>query len=73
MATELRSDPELTELLERARTRAAEDGEVLTGPTPVGPSLSSEAGQIVASWLDDGGYDRAVADITAEDPDLRSE
>ncbi len=73
MATELRSDPELTELVERARTRAAEDGEVLTGPMPVGPSLSSEAGRIVASWLDDGGYDLAVADVTAEDPELRSE
>jgi hypothetical protein len=73
MATDLRSDPELAKLVEQARTRAAEAGELLTGPTAIESPLSEEAREIVVSWLAEGGYDRAMAAVEAEDPELRTE
>lgn len=73
MATDLRSDPELSTLVERARVRATEAGELLTAPMSIESPLSVEARQIVATWIDEGGYGRAVAAVEAEDPDLRTE
>lgn len=73
METDLRSDPELARLVEQARVQAAEAGELLTEPTSIESPLSDEAREIVISWLAEGGYDRAVAAIEAEDPDLRTE
>jgi hypothetical protein len=73
MATDLRSDPELARLVEQARARAAEAGELLAAPMSIESPLSDEARQIVASWLAEGGYARAVAVVEAEDPELRTE
>lgn len=70
MSMRLRSDPELAAAVERARSHAETAGE-LRSPDPLPESeLTAEARDIVASWLGDGGYDRAVAEIAADDPDL---
>ena len=74
MATNLRLDPELAEVVARARLRAAAAGEL--SPPGVGAftsPLSPEAQQILRAWLDDGGYEAAVAAIAAEDPDLATQ
>lgn len=71
MVTKLRLDPELAVVVESARRRAGAAGELT--PPRIGPftsSLPPEAQRIVREWLDDGGYEAAVAEIAAEDPDL---
>jgi hypothetical protein len=64
-------DPELRELVARARRRAEEAGE-LRPPShgPIRSSISPEAQAVIMEWLRDGGYAEAVARIAAEDPDL---
>ena len=74
MATKLRLDPELAEVVERARRRAATAGELT--PPRVGSfksPLPPEAERILREWLDDGGYDAAVAEIAAADPELANQ
>ncbi len=67
----LRSDPALSAAVEHARQLAQGRGELRTSPWsgPASP-LSAEARQIVASWVRDGGYERALADVVANDVDL---
>lgn len=69
--TRVHLDPALAEVLEHARRRAEEAGE-LRGPTAVEvPSpLSPKARQILAAWISDGGYSQAVATVIATDPEL---
>jgi hypothetical protein len=64
-------DPELREVVARAR-RAAEDAGELRPPGtgPLRSSIPPEARAAVMEWLRDGGYAAAVARIAAEDPDL---
>ena len=71
MATKLRSDPELAALVTRSRGQAETAGE-LRRPSdePVTCKLEPRACEIVVSWIRHGGYDRAVAEIVAADPDL---
>lgn len=74
MATKLRLDPELAEVVERARDRATAAGEM--APPRVGrlaSPLPPEAQRLVGDWLDDGGYDAAIAEIVAEDPELANQ
>ena len=74
MATELRLDPELAAVVERARRRAREMGELPRGPfAPSESSIPPEVAEVILAWLRDGGYDEAVARIAAEDPDLANE
>lgn len=74
MATTLRLDPELAEVVERARDRAASAGEMAPPRTGrLASPLSPEAQRLVGDWLDDGGYDAAIAAIAAEDPDLANQ
>ena len=71
MATKLYLDPELAAIVDQARRRAAEAGELR--PPRIGPyesTLPPEAREIVTSWLRDGGYDEAIAAIAADDPEL---
>lgn len=71
MSTRLRSDPALTAAIERAREVAEASGELQARPgLSTAPSLPAEAESIVAAWIRDGGYSRAVAVIAASDPDL---
>ena len=70
----LRLDPVLTAVVERSRALAAEAGELRAPqPGPLKSPLSSEEQRVVREWLDDGGYDAALAIISAEDPDLANQ
>jgi hypothetical protein len=67
-------NPELDEVVARARRRAAETGEFArfrTGPyrSPVPP----EVADAVLDLLRDGTYAAAVARVVADDPDLGDE
>jgi hypothetical protein len=74
MATELRLDPHLAAIVESARQRAHEMGELPRGPFPPFKSqIPPEAAEVIREWLRDGGYDAAIAQIAAEDPDLANE
>ena len=71
MALQLRSDPELAAIVERARRRAQEADELQpAGGRPFESVLEPAARELVASWVRDGGYGRAVATVVADDPDL---
>lgn len=74
MATGVRLDAELRSVVERARSRAREQGELLDTPSGL-PScdLSPAAGAVLADWVASGDYDRAIAEITADDPDLATQ
>jgi hypothetical protein len=71
----MRLDPELAEIVERARKRAIEAGELPLRPTgtPFKSPLSDEAKMVLREWLDGGGYERSLAEIVAEDPELANE
>lgn len=71
MSRTLRSDPELNAAIDRARELAEAAGELRGSPLSANPaSLPAEAAEIVASWVREGGYSRAAADVAAADPDL---
>jgi hypothetical protein len=71
VATELHLDPELAAVVERSRQRAIDSGELPRGPfRPFQSNLSPQEAEVIVAWLRDGGYDEAVAQIAAEDPDL---
>lgn len=64
-------DPELEAVVDRGRRLAAEMGELR--PKRVGTYRSpftDEARAIVAGWKRSGGYERALVEIAASDPDL---
>jgi hypothetical protein len=73
MATELPLDPEFAAVVERARRRAAEMGEIPARAGRFEPTIPPEARQIIAEWLRGGGYEAAIAQIAAEDPDLANQ
>lgn len=67
-------DPELTAVVEHARRRARDGGELRPPrPGPHASRLSPEAREIVLAWLRDGGYDEAVARVVADDPELATQ
>jgi hypothetical protein len=74
MASRLRMSPELSEAVERARKGAREAGELLDPPTePFRSHLSPEVQAVVREWRDSGDFDRALAEVIADDPDLATE
>ncbi len=74
MATKLKLDPEVQRVVERARAAAREHGELLDGPSGIaGADLSPEAKAALAEWVTSGDYDRVVAEITANDPDIATQ
>jgi hypothetical protein len=71
MATKLRLDPELAAVVERARRRAEEMGEVPRGPFPRFESkIPPEVAEVILEMLRDGTYAEAVARVAADDPEL---
>jgi len=71
MATKLRLDPDLAAVVERARRRAVESGELARGPLqPAEPVLPPDVGDVLLEMLRDGTYAEAVARTVAEDPEL---
>jgi len=74
VATELHLEPDLATVVEAARERARESGELPRGTfPPLKPTIPPEAAGVLASWLRDGGYDAAISRIAAEDPDLANQ
>lgn len=74
VATRMKLDPELQAVVERARVLARERGELRDGPgAPPSDGLSPAVRAAVADWVDSGDYDRAVAEIVADDPDLQTQ
>ncbi len=71
MANKLTISPALAAAVERARSAAAEAGELLSpGAGPVDAPLSPEVRAAFAEWRASGDYDRAVTEVVADDPDL---
>jgi hypothetical protein len=70
VATNLRLDPELAAVVERARKRAAAAGELTPARGELGPTLRPEVGELILQLLRDGTYAKAVERIVAEDPEL---
>jgi len=74
MATRMNLNPELQRVVERARTEARQRGELLDGPSGIaGEDLSPEAKAALAQWVASGDYDRIVAEIAANDPDVATQ
>jgi hypothetical protein len=71
VSTGVRLDPTLADVVQRARLRAAEAGELVgsAGTEFVSP-LSPAARHAIAEWIVSGGYDSAVAAVVTDDPDL---
>lgn len=71
MASRLTKSPELSEAVERARKGAREAGELLDQPTePFRSPLSPEVQAVLREWRDSGEFDRALAEVIADDPEL---
>lgn len=67
-------DPELRRTVERARALARERGELLEGPSGIaGADLPDEAKKTLAEWVSSGDYDRTIAELTADDPDIATQ
>lgn len=63
--------PHLAEVVARCRAHAEEMGELQ--PRRVGAfesAFTDEARDMLTAWRRDGGYERALAQIAANDPDL---
>ncbi|HEV8626347.1 MAG TPA: hypothetical protein VG034_17995 [Acidimicrobiia bacterium] len=73
MATELPLDPEFAAVVERARRLAVEMGEIPARAGRFVPTIPPEARQVIAEWLRGGGYEAAIAQVAAEDPDLANQ
>lgn len=73
MSTREKLDPKLHSAVERARSQARDRGELLDGPADLPSALSPAASAALADWVSDGDYDRAVAEIIADDPDLATQ
>ena len=74
MANQRTISPELAAVVERARVAAQEAGELRSTPASLPDAgLSPEASAALADWLSSGDYDRAVAEIVADDPDLATQ
>jgi hypothetical protein len=60
-------------VVDRARKLARERGQLRDGPwTRTREPLPEEAKAALRDWVDSGDYDRAVAAVVADDPDLQT-
>jgi hypothetical protein len=74
MANRRTISPELAAVVARARLAAQAAGELRSIPRgSPGAGLASDARMTLADWLSSGDYDRAVAKIVADDPELASQ
>lgn len=74
MAPRQRLDANLARVVARGRAHAAESGELT--PRRIGAIdsvFTDDAREMVADWQRDGGYERALIEIAAADPDLAAE
>lgn len=63
--------PELRDAIERARRQARAAGELLEPPTQAPRSpLSAPVRAVLSDWKASGDFDRALAAVVADDPDL---
>jgi len=63
--------PELRDAIDRARRQARVAGELLDSPTEAPRSpLSALARAALADWKASGDFERTVAVVAADDPDL---
>lgn len=71
MSHRLTMSPELRDVVERARRAARDAGELLDPPSaPYRSPLSPEVQVVLREWRDSGEFDRALAEVIADDPDL---
>jgi hypothetical protein len=74
MARQMRLDPDLQAVVERARELARKCGELRDTPwTPPTDLLPAEAREALRDWVTSGDYDRTVAELVAHDPDLATQ
>lgn len=66
-------DPEHRRLIERLQREVREEQAGLPVPPLEIPHLSSAARAVLSDWVTSGDYDRAVAEITADDPDIATQ
>lgn len=73
MAARHKLEPEFEAVVERARQVARKNGELRDEPwAPPSEPLPDAAKAALRDWVDSGDYDRAVAEIVANDPDLQT-
>jgi hypothetical protein len=70
---EFQLDPHFAAVVERARRRAVGLGEVPARQGSFEPTVPEDARSVIAEWLRDGGYEEALAEVVAEDPDLANQ
>ena len=73
MANRLTISPELAAAAARARAAAQQAGELRAAPGSQPVSLSDEVRAALVEWRASGDYDRAVAEVVADDPDLATQ
>jgi hypothetical protein len=73
VALEFQLDPHFAAVVERARRRAVGLGDVPARQGTFEPTVPEEARAVIAEWVRDGGYEEALAEIAAEDPDLANQ
>lgn len=74
MARQMKLDPDLQAVVERARALARKSGELRDTPwTPPSGPLPAEAREALRDWVTSGNYDRAVAEVVADDPGLATQ
>ncbi len=74
MANRPTLSPELSEAVKRAREGARHAGELLAPrTTPPKSPLSPEVRRVIAEWKASADFDRALAEVIADDPDLATE
>ena len=70
----LRLDPALSAVVERSRAEAAAAGQLIAPRCgPLRSPLSLDEQRVVRDWLDQGGYERALAMIVAEEPGIANQ
>jgi len=66
--------PALAAAVERARQHASATGELLAEPSGSFSSpFDPDEREVVAAWHSSGDYDRIVAELVADDPDLATQ
>ncbi len=74
VATGLHLEPGLAAVVQAARERAEDSGELPRGTfLPLESTIPTEAATVIGEWLRDGGYDAAIGRIAAEEPDLANQ
>lgn len=66
--------PALAAAVDRARVEATASGGLRTTPVGSSPSpFEPDERELIAAWRSSGEYDRMVADMVVDDPDLATQ